>query len=273
MNEGEREKAKHVFSRVLAGRIESERVGPDPRQSVIRVGAVEALGMITLLGVGHVFDLEASIRSAIQRRAPKVVALELDPARFAYLMNRPPHARRASVFGLLAEFQARIAQQYGVQVGDEMVAAAKVAREVGSEIALIDQDSRVTLSRAWQSMSFPERVRLVVFAVSGLFVRRKRVEAELDRFYQDESGYIEQFAKELPTVKRVLIDERDAHMADALRQLHAAKGEVVAVVGDGHVDGLGRLLHDVPLEVVRLRELQQGPPPGSSASTTVSYRL
>ncbi len=231
--------------------------------------------MLTLLGVGHVFDLAPSIRDAIQRRAPKVVALELDPARFAYLMNRPPQALRVSVFGMLAQFQSRIAEQYGVQVGDEMVAAAKVARELGCELALIDQDSRVTLTRAWQAMSFPERVRLVVFAISGLFVRRKRVEAELDRFYQDERGYLEQFAKELPTVKRVLIDERDAHMADALRQLHAAKGEVVAVVGDGHVDGLGKLLQDVPLEVVRLRELQRGPPPASqgTASATVSYRL
>ncbi len=229
--------------------------------------------MITLLGVGHVFDLEASIRSAIQRRAPKVVALELDPARFAYLMNRTPRSPRPSIFSLLAEFQTRIAAEYGVQVGDEMVAAAKAAREMGSEVALIDQDSRITLNRAWQAMSFPERVRLVVFAVSGLFVRRKRVEAELDRFYQDERGYLEQFAKELPTVKRVLIDERDAHMAEALRALHDAKGEVVAVVGDGHVEGLGRLLQGVPLEVVRLRELQQGAPPGSSATATISYRL
>ena len=229
--------------------------------------------MITLLGVGHVFDLEASIRSAIQRRAPKVVALELDPTRYAYLMDRSPRAARPSVFSLLAQFQSRIAEQYGVQVGDEMVAAAKTAREMGSELALIDQDSRITLARAWRSMSFAERVRLVVFALSGLFVRRKRVEAELDRFYQDESGYIEQFAKELPTVKRVLIDERDAHMAQALRALHDAKGEVVAVVGDGHVEGLGRLLKDVPLEVVRLRELQQGPATGSNASATISYRV
>src|SRR5512136_442237 len=126
--------------------------------------------MLTLLGVGHVFDLAPSIRDAIHRRAPKVVALELDPARFAYLMNRPPQALRVSVFAMLAQFQSRIAEQYGVQVGDEMVAAANVAREMGCELALIDQDSRVTLSRAWQAMSFAERVRLVVFAVSGLFV-------------------------------------------------------------------------------------------------------
>ncbi len=229
--------------------------------------------MITLLGVGHVFDLSASIRAAIHAHAPKVVALELDPARFTYLMNRTPRARRPSVLGLIAEFQARIAEQYGVQVGDEMVAAAKAAREIGCPVALIDQDSRITLSRAWQTMPFAERVRLVVFALSGLFVRRKRVEAELDRFYQDERGYLEQFAKELPTLKTVLIDERDAHMAQALRELHASKGEVVAVVGDGHIEGLARLLEGLPVQIVRLRELQRPPPPQPSSSATVSYRI
>ncbi len=225
--------------------------------------------MITLLGVAHVFDLGSSIRAAIQRRAPKVVALELDPPRFAYLMNRTPRAPRASVFGLLAGFQARIAREYGVQVGDEMVAAAKAAQEIGCPVVLIDQDSRVTLGRAWQAMSFPERVRLVVFALGGLFVRRRRVEAELDRFYQDERGYLEQFAKELPTVKRVLIDERDAGMAQALRNLYDAKGEVVAVVGDGHIDGLARLLQGLPLEIVRLRQLQPPPAPAGNAAPSV----
>lgn len=246
--------------------------GSEPKERVKVERPVRKRFMITLLGVGHVFDLERSIRSAIFARRPRVVALELDPARFAFLMNRTPRTGPPSVFGLLAQFQARIAEQYGVQVGDEMVAAAKAAQEVGSEVALIDQDSRVTLSRAWSGMSFQERVRLVVFAVSGLFVRKKRVEQELDRFYRDERGYLEQFAHELPTIKRVLIDERDAHMADALRQIHTSKGDVLAVVGDGHIEGLGRLLASEPVEVVRLRELVQAPP-ASTASATVSYRL
>lgn len=230
--------------------------------------------MITLLGVGHVFDLQRSIRYAIFARRPRVVALELDPMRFAYLMNRAPRSTRPSIFGLLAQFQSRIAEQYGVHVGDEMVAAAKAAQEIGSEVALIDQDSRVTLAKAWAGMSFPERVRLVVFALSGLFIRKKRVEQELDRFYEDERAYIEQFAHELPTIKRVLIDERDTHMAEALKQIHSAKGDVVAVVGDGHIEGLGHLLSGEPVQVVRLKELQQAPPTAvSAASATVSYRL
>ncbi len=235
--------------------------------------------MITLLGVGHVFDLGRSVRDQILRRRPRVVALELDPARYAYLANRGPRSSRPSLFGLLARFQARIASEYGVQVGDEMLAAARAAAESGSEVALIDRDSRVTLRRAWSEMAFEERIRLFISALGSLLVRPKRVEAELDRFYQDEHAYVEEFGRELPTVKRVLIDERDAYMADALRQLHAAKGEVVAVVGDGHVEGLSRLLNDVPLEVVRLRELQTGRVgtpaggSGSNASATVSYRL
>lgn len=232
--------------------------------------------MITLLGVGHVFDLERSVRTQILARRPRVVALELDPVRYAFLMNRGPHAPRPSLFGLLALFQARIADQYGVQVGDEMVAAARAAAEAGSELALIDRDSRVTLQRAWTEMAFQERVRLFMSAITSLFVRPKRVEAELDRFYRDEKAYVDEFARELPTVKRVLIDERDAYMADALRQIHASKGEVVAVVGDGHVEGLSRLLAGTPVEVVRLRDLQKAPPAqpaGSNASTTVSYRI
>lgn len=228
--------------------------------------------MITLLGVGHVFDLGRSIRNEILTRRPKVVALELDPARFYALTHAEDRARPLSIFSLFARFQARIAGQYGVHVGDEMVAAARTAQEIGGEVALIDEDSRDVLVRTWRAMSLQERMRLVMSAVGSVFVRRRRVEAELQRFRQDERAYIEQFAAELPTAKRVLIDERDAHMGQALRELHHAKGDVVAVVGDGHIEGLAMHLRDEPLQIVRLKDLQV-PPSTSGASATVSYQL
>src|SRR5438093_1223551 len=52
--------------------------------------------MITLLGVGHVFDIGRSIRSEILARRPKVVALELDPIRYDALLSRTPRARGLS---------------------------------------------------------------------------------------------------------------------------------------------------------------------------------
>ncbi len=228
--------------------------------------------MITLLGVGHVFDLGRSIREAILARRPKVVALELDALRFNALLHREPRHPPLSVFSLLAGFQARIAREFGVHVGDEMVMAARTAQEIGCEVALIDENSQDVLLRTWRAMSFRERVRLLVSALGSLFVRRQRVEEEIQRFQSDERAYIEQFAQELPTAKRVLIDERDAHMAQALREVHRAKGDVVAVVGDGHIEGLMQLLAGEPLTVIRLKDLQAPPPPGG-ATATVSYQL
>lgn len=228
--------------------------------------------MITLLGVGHVFDLGRAIRAEILARRPKVVALELDPIRYHALVRKTPRARGMSALSLLAHFQIRLARQYGVEVGDEMVAAARAAQELGSEIALIDQDSQAVLGRVWREMSLRERVRLVLSAVGGLFTRKERVEAELEKFYRNEPGFLQEFGRELPTAKRILIDERDAAMARALKELAESKGDVVGVVGEGHVDGLVRHLGGVPLRVVRLQELRAAPA-GPNASVNVSVQL
>lgn len=228
--------------------------------------------MITLLGVGHVFDIGRAIRAEILARRPRVVALELDRVRFQVLLSRGPRTPPPSLLGLLARFQTRIARTYGVQVGDEMLAAARTARELGSELALIDEASRDVIVRAWQAMPLRERVRFGLSIVSSAFVRRKRVEAELRRYQEDERAVIAEFAAHLPTVKRILIDERDDRMAVALRELHDSKGDVVAVVGDGHIDGLSQRLAGERVEVVRLKDLQVPLDP-SGASTTVSYRL
>jgi pheromone shutdown protein TraB len=228
--------------------------------------------MITLLGVGHVFDIGRSIRSEILARRPKVVALELDAIRYQALLSRSPRAHGLSPLALLAQFQIRIARQYGVEVGDEMIAAARAAQEIGSELALIDQDSRAILRRVWSEMSIREKVRLVTSVIGGFFTRKERVEAELQRFYQDEPGVLKEFAREMPTAKRLLIDERDASMAHAIRQLADSKGDIVAVVGEGHIDGLVRELAGAPVQVVHLQELRASPP-GPNASATVSVQL
>lgn len=228
--------------------------------------------MITLLGVGHVFDIGRAVRAEILARRPRVVALELDAARYQALMSAQPRARGFSVLGLLAQFQVRIANQYGVHVGDEMVAAARAAQEVGSEVSLIDQDSGAILRRVWREMSGRERLRLIVSMVSGFFTRRERVEAELQRFYQDEQAFIREFARELPTAKRILIDERDAGMARTLQQIAETRGDVVAVVGEGHVNGLLRHLDGTPVQVVHLEQLRS-PPAGPNASVNVSVQL
>src|SRR2546428_12126856 len=125
--------------------------------------------MITLLGVGHVFDIGRAVRAEILARRPKVVALELDAARYQALMSPQPRPRGFSVLGLLAQFQVRIANQYGVRVGDEMVAAARAAEEIGSDVALIDQDSAGILRRGWREVARRGRVRPLGSLVGRVF--------------------------------------------------------------------------------------------------------
>src|SRR5438128_9992239 len=99
-------------------------------------------GMITLLGVGHVFDIGAAIRAQVLARRPKVVALELDPVRYQAIMSREPRRRGWSVPWLLAHFQLRIADRDRVQVADEMAAAARAGQAIGSGVVRIAEDSR-----------------------------------------------------------------------------------------------------------------------------------
>src|SRR5437667_12179497 len=160
--------------------------------------------MITLLGVGHVFDIGRAVRAEILSRRPKVVALELDAARYQALMSPQPRPRGFSVLGLLAQFQVRIANQYGVRVGDEMVAAARAAEEIGSDVALIDQDSAVILRREWREMAGRERLRLLASMIGGFFTRRERVEAERRRFAQGKPGFVPELPRQPLTAKRIL---------------------------------------------------------------------
>lgn len=55
---------------------------------------------------------------------------------------------------LLSSYQKRLGEKIGVMPGVELLEATKVASEHGIPLSLCDRDIRVTLRRAWRSMSF-----------------------------------------------------------------------------------------------------------------------
>ncbi len=224
--------------------------------------------MITIIGVGHVFDIGRQVRQAILNRQPSVVGVELDRARFHALVHKEGREGAGAVYSLLALFQKRIAHQYGVEVGDEMLAATKAASEIGADIAFLDMDSAMVLNRLWGSMAFEEKIKLLVSTVASLFVRKKHVERELKRFDEDSAAYIDEFAQQFPSIKKILIDDRDRYIANGVRQLATKYDRVVAVVGDGHVDGIQKQLADVGPEVIRLRDLRSLP---AQSNATVTF--
>ncbi|MFQ5885336.1 MAG: TraB/GumN family protein, partial [Thermoplasmata archaeon] len=72
--------------------------------------------------------------------------------------------------------------------------------------------------------------------------------------------------------KRILIDDRNVYMANAIRKLSEEFDSLVAVVGDGHVDGLSQLLEDKELEIIRLKDLRSIEVDGSSVSFSYNLR-
>lgn len=231
--------------------------------------------MIALLGTGHVFNLRRRLQREVLARAPDVVGLELDAPRLQALLARKRGRDAPLAYRLLADFQERVAGFRDVAAGDEMIAAYEAARQAGVAVELIDLDARAAFGRLWGEMGWFERARFLGSAFAASLMPRRVVEKELGRLEGDYSGLLEQLARDYPTVKRVLLDERDAHMAARLAALRAQGRErVVAVMGDAHVDGVRRALEargfGAELEAVRLRELR-GPEvqgPGASAGFT-----
>jgi pheromone shutdown protein TraB len=115
--------------------------------------------------------------------------------------------------------------------------------------------------RLVQSLTFRERVQLLVGAILGLVVPSRLVRREMDHYAAAPEEFAATLRDTSPTIARVLLDERNEHMAERLVRLRReGYGRLAAVVGDAHVVGLAAALNrrGVPTETIpfaRLREL------------------
>ena len=223
--------------------------------------------MITLIGVGHVFDIGREIENIILSRKPGVVGVELDPARYHDLTSREPKKDVPFVYRMLAVFQQAIAKKYGVSVGSEMLAAINTAKKLGIGIAFIDMDSGYVFSKIWNGMGFSEKIKLLFSGAAGLFVRKEMVDKEIEKFETDYNHYMEIFGSEFPILKKTLIDERNTYMAEKIRELSKKYEKIAAVVGDGHIEGMKKILDDLNPEIIRLSTLRKTSP----GSVSVGY--
>ncbi len=222
--------------------------------------------MITLIGVGHVFAISENVKEIIRSKRPEVVCLELDAARYNALVQKEHSGIVPIQYKLLAYLQKRMADKFGTEVGDEMMAAVGAAQEVGARVALIDLDSGRVFSQLWKRMSMKERVSLLWGGFAGLFVSKKVVEKEMDKYEGNEERYLEALSEGFPTIKQVLIDDRNKHMAQQLSSLAAQHKNIIAVVGDGHISGIMASLGATEVEAVRLKDLRNGKPVNRDAA-------
>lgn len=211
-----------------------------------------------LLGTAHVSSKSVEeVKDSLNEVHPDIVCVELDKAREASLKKQDNSwlnldiisvIKKGRLFFLfvqviLSSFQKRVAKENGIQAGDDMKVALDWAEDNQTPVALIDRDVNITLKRAWRKSSFFQKLKLMGALFSSIFEGGDSVnEKTIEDLKQEDmlSHLMEEMARDLPVIKSVLIDERDAYLACSLWQQPYDK--VVAVLGAGHLEGVERYL-------------------------------
>jgi len=221
--------------------------------------------MIVLIGVGHVFDIGDAVKSIVIDARPSAVCLELDDGRLTGLLTRQTGSGQSRAYRSLGDFQSKIANSYGTTVGSEMLAAYNAAGLIGAKVYCIDMNASEFFDSAFKSMSLKEKAYLLLNSIAARFARKKKIKNELRHYQVNDAEYIEEFGRRFPSLKKVLIDDRNRHMADGIRKIAEGSMDVVAVIGDGHIEGIRTLIADLQVKVIRLKELR-----GMQKSTATS---
>jgi pheromone shutdown-related protein TraB len=211
-----------------------------------------------LVGTAHVSQRSVDlVREVIEREQPDVVCIELDPGRYEALSQEKKFEEQdlrevlqkkqlatLMLNLILASYQRRLGLKLGVTPGSELLEAAKVAEENGIRMVLCDRDVRITLRRAWQSITWWQRMRLLTELVASLFENPDISEDELARIRDQDvvTEVMNELGRMMPDLKRVLIDERDAYLAHEILETEGQK--IVAVVGAGHIEGMKKRLEN-----------------------------
>ncbi len=209
---------------------------------------------ILLIGTAHVSQESVDlVREVITRENPDCVCIELDDKRYHALSEkeqwrsldlkeiiRKKHLSTLLVSLLMASYQKKLGNRLGVSPGAELLTAARTAEDLGIPISLCDRDIRITLRRAWKSTSFFKKSTLLASLLATLFDTTEINVQDLEELKKKDvlSELLEEMGNAFPSVKKVLIDERDIYLAE---QIKASSGKrIVAAVGAGHVEGIKR---------------------------------
>ncbi|WMW21724.1 TraB/GumN family protein [Methanolobus mangrovi] len=216
---------------------------------------------IILVGTAHVSEKSVrEVNAAIEREKPDIVAVELCRPRYEAIKGNVKNAdipvkellKEGKVYFylvhmLLAHIQKKFADDMGVQPGAEMISAIEAAEASGAQVLLIDRDVQITLQRFWSKMGFIEKMKMLAGLIAAVLGIGGTKDIDMDTITNQDmvSMLVEEFRDSSPNAVKVLIDERDAYMANNL--VRAAAGgnkKIVAVVGAGHRAGIQHYLEN-----------------------------
>ncbi|AOM83087.1 TraB/GumN family protein [Salisediminibacterium beveridgei] len=237
---------------------------------------------VILVGTAHVSKQSAEqVKDVIESEQPDTVCVELDEQRFQSIREENKwkdmdifkviKEKKASLLMmnlLISSFQKRMAKQFGIKPGQEMIQGIDSAEEIGAELILADRNIQITFARIWKNVGFWGKAKLMT-AIMGSVINKEEIsEEELERMKSEDmlNSALEEFTRSFPTLKVPLIDERDQYLAQMIKSSPGNK--VVAVLGAAHVPGiLEQIKVDHNLELLNER------PPKSSLPKIIGWMI
>ena len=225
----------------------------ESEQGFLVSSAIEKVGdRLTLIGTIHVDPRSASFAlETVLKLRPEVVALELDEGRLFALMNPGKTTGRGGGGSFLAMMllERFAGEMTGSPPGTEMLRAVEAAREVGAKVAFIDVPIGVTVG-SLRKLPLREKVRLGVDSVVSLLLLPFGG-FNLSKLTENLDEQLAVFRQRYPELSRLLLDVREEHMSSKIRDImYFTTGQVVAVVGYGHMKSLAKSLSSMATKPV-----------------------
>ena len=209
---------------------------------------------ILLIGTAHVSaESVDEVEQVIDETTPDMICIELDEGRYRSKTEKKGWEnldikqvlKQNKGFLLLANlalssYQKKLGDKMGISPGDEIMKGAEIAIERDIPLELCDREIEVTFKRAWRLSNWWNKAKLISSLLTAAFSKEEISDEEIESLKGTNmlQSMLDEMAEELPTIKKVLIDERDEYLAT---KIYRSKGrKVVAVVGAGHAPGLIR---------------------------------
>ena len=205
--------------------------------------------MITIVPTSHIAK-ESLVKVKAALENADCVCVELDRLRYEGLKL----GEKASIgfvgfdsiiLWLFKKLQEWLGSKTGILPGTEMLEAVETGKERGLTVYLIDQDIRITVERI-RKMPGKEKLKLFTYLISAPILMKFGRGEKIDLNKVPESELIkvamEEFQKQFPYLYKVLVEERNQYMAQAIQKIKNKHEKIVVVVGAGHEEGLKQIL-------------------------------
>ena len=197
------------------------------------------------------------VRTCVEEVNPDSICIELDQDRYNKL-TEPEKWRETDIVKIIKEkqvgfllvnvilssFQKRMAKTMDSTSGAEMMEGIRLSKERNINLVLADRSVKTTFSRIWHKLSGKEKLHLLTSSFESVFSDEEITEEDIAKLKEADAleAALLDIGKEFPTVKEVLVDERDKFLCEKIRTAPGKK--IVAIIGAAHSLGINKYIND-----------------------------